>query len=210
MRDDGRGGGAGVKRRLFNLAAIASLVLCLLLMIVLVWSYCNFIDVVWDAQAIEGPYVVCRCVGGTAVYGRGYLYWDKLIDTPQNSPLHRNPNDPPGFRYGKWPAGSRLLPIPGFFGRMGFSLENIDKKGVVPDRSESRIISRGFTFPIWFSIAMTAIAPLIAFVRRCQASIARRRTFAGHCAICGYDLRASPERCPECGTAVAAAVEVEA
>src|SRR5436190_1094615 len=38
-----------------------------------------------------------------------------------------------------------------------------------------------------------ALGPVIAFVFR-------RRRAPGRCFRCGYDLRATPDRCPECGT----------
>jgi hypothetical protein len=51
--------------------------------------------------------------------------------------------------------------------------------------------------PHWFLVTLFAIPPLLRF-RAWRRH--RRRATAGTCAKCGYDLRATPERCPECGT----------
>jgi hypothetical protein len=52
-------------------------------------------------------------------------------------------------------------------------------------------------FPFWAAAAVFGVLPG-AWVLRRQAS--RRRVRAGMCGACGYDLRATPDRCPECGT----------
>jgi len=52
-------------------------------------------------------------------------------------------------------------------------------------------------FPHWFPALLFAILPGIRLVKIVRA---RRRYRPGLCPHCGYDLRATPERCPECGT----------
>jgi hypothetical protein len=44
-----------------------------------------------------------------------------------------------------------------------------------------------------------AVLPAWALVRRRRMHTSRRRRDQGLCGRCGYDLRASPRRCPECG-----------
>jgi hypothetical protein len=52
------------------------------------------------------------------------------------------------------------------------------------------------SLPDWLLAAVFAILPLRFAARR-------RRIFPSWCCQhCGYDLRATPDRCPECGTAV--------
>jgi hypothetical protein len=55
-------------------------------------------------------------------------------------------------------------------------------------------IYRGFDVevPDWLLMLPALVIGLAALVRR-------RRPIAGHCRHCGYDLRATPDRCPECG-----------
>jgi hypothetical protein len=51
--------------------------------------------------------------------------------------------------------------------------------------------------PYWFLLTVAAV-PLVIQLRRHR--LAARRHAAALCPTCGYDCRATPERCPECGT----------
>ncbi len=62
---------------------------------------------------------------------------------------------------------------------------------VPPIRSYSEVV-----VPTWLAVS-AGVAPFVVVATRLTRR--RRRALVGHCRRCGYDLRATPGRCPECG-----------
>ncbi len=58
----------------------------------------------------------------------------------------------------------------------------------------------GVALPFWLLALLCAIWPALHWMPR---QVRCRRAKAGLCPTCGYDVRATPDRCPECGTEAA-------
>jgi hypothetical protein len=55
--------------------------------------------------------------------------------------------------------------------------------------------------PIWPAILALLVLPMWSLGHFLYAHRAKARRKQGLCATCGYDLRSTPDRCPECGNA---------
>jgi hypothetical protein len=170
-------------RWLFHLAAAMSLLLCAAVMVVWVrsQSMSDEILLIGDRTTLqiitEGDRMFLR---QWLPHGRSGERTFKVFHDVDRQWNMRRPDSPPG---------TPLLV------RLGFDGYGFDEPALF-DGAPARAV----WIPYWSLLLLTLFPPTLwawMAVRRVRRN---RRAPRGLCPICGYDLRASPNRCPECGT----------
>jgi hypothetical protein len=189
-----------MKRRLFNILSALSLLLCVATVTIWVASrYC--VGHAYVARWSQAGPESLQTVGMTSYDGRLKFVrnYVQISDGPEISQLRKYTHE--GLNVGSEPNSLFLA-----FGLDPLNENNArwiigPKASLTPLGSEStwRVLA-----PCWSIAVLAAILPAVWVRRKYRAACQCR---SGHCVSCGYDLRATPERCPECGAAPAGAVK---
>jgi hypothetical protein len=191
-----------MRRRLLNFVAATSLLLAVAVAVLWAWSYGTC------AQASYGA-------GGTtsrmvSLYSwRGSLHvWVNRADRSPAWPQH-----PPKWGWVTSPRvmhDTTLANEPSRFGFLGVVFASHDRvsSGTLPDAVPYTMHDQfiGAIVPYWLIECVLLALGFLWLARRRR----RRTPLSGLCRRCGYDLRATPDRCPECGTAAVGGAPPEA
>jgi hypothetical protein len=196
-------------RRLLNIATTISLLMCLVTVVCWARSYSRS-DYVAYARQFETELRTTpdRSMGRTDHFlgsERGAVHLERTTSPPPADFAWSPPEVPPGLRAGSEPLAVRdrlaeFHDLGHRCGKFGFIVHETPaptwRAAFVPPHTRTALV-----VPHWFAAALFATAPVRWINRR-----RLKRGFArGLCPTCGYDLRATPERCPECGAVARAA-----
>jgi hypothetical protein len=167
-----------MKRRLLNLLTAGLLLLCVAVVVLWVRSRSVSDQWMWVTQSSPAAPVEHR-LSLLSHSGQFSLSWFRSELRPPgkyHAGFVHDVRRPPVQFWWKPPNGA-----PGFWNRRGFFADDSDLHA-----------------PAW-SVALAA-AGVAALAARPWRLRRVRRSRLGLCPRCGYDLRATPGRCPECGT----------
>jgi hypothetical protein len=185
-----------MKRRLLNLLTLLSLLLCVAVICLLIRSFWRVdglrrLQIKREAGAdISEEWGIWLRAGGVSVRQYGCVFRDvSAARGPATQPTRTGRSGlPPGVH---WDSTTGAIIKDRFALLTRFGTRS-------PPRYSDREGVWGWQmdFPIWVVSIVFALLP----AGRLYFHL-RRKPASGHCAHCGYDLRASPGRCPECGAA---------
>jgi hypothetical protein len=196
-----------MRRKLVNLLAAISLVMCLGAVAVgvrsfLVEDYFRYtsLSVPGEAEMRQADVEVSWCRGGI-----DFTFARWTASTSQQMEVSRKYAPSKGLShdvlFSRHYPSKRNRGLDWTFERLGFGVGGWTRSPGRLGESYSSVSAIALILPLWFPALLFAILPAL-WLRRWR--IVRRRTRLGLCQHCGYDLRATPGRCPECGTVVAA------
>jgi hypothetical protein len=203
-----------VKRCAFNVAAALSLILCLATAALWVRSYWR-LDAISRATVEGGPGADSEAGGPTSVFTGFESERGGLLLYRSRQSIHRlDPPDYGKFRAEQEPHGwrHRTMPPDRYPDTEGIDDDPIvnvrfagflvlyERFDVVSDVQgrlvNGRVADLTVILPHWFLLMTLLVVPTTWWLRFHRQTMRRAR---GHCGRCGYDLRATPGRCPECG-----------
>ena len=163
-------------RRLFTIASVVSLLLCVSVTALRARSY-------WVRDIVRLYHTPNEWVLSSQRSNLWFMWWSGERRVEQRSGLYWERTDPADSRFTAFGFQSdHSYPWPGTRGPRVSS------------------VAREVWFPYWAAFAATGLLPSMAIIDRIRERTRRR---VGLCR-CGYDLRASRGRCPECGTPIPA------
>ena len=175
-------------RRLLTLAILVSLALCVVTVVLWVRSYRVSDEVGFERRIparLELVYVAIQSERGSVQFSRHTVPFRSRVELLTIQTLQPDPSA------GEWRWGpfSRLNP------RSPVYVED-DWLGFCWERHNSGVLHEYLVVPFWAIALGFAVSPAAWCWSRRQGC---RRIRDGFCPSCGYDLRATPDRCPECG-----------
>src|SRR5262245_9008513 len=163
-----------MRRRLFTLLSAMSLLLCAAAVGLWVRSY-------WVSDLLS------RCSVNSRHVSVSTLIWSQ----PGSVVLERSSFDGSEAEQGwRWTTDSDEIPS----GRPNW----VTSETLFNDDGGVSVQSIAVCIPLWLPTFVFAICPSSWLMRERRRRAVLRAV--GCCKKCGYDLRATPERCPECGT----------